>query len=465
MIPLEIRTHRSASKVSGSPLQICSLLIGLLIIMGGILQAQEEDRASSGQAIPRGWYQAAEEGDLNRIKKFYRQGVDVDSGNGRALRLAAKHGHEQVVRFLLEKDASVDARGSNGRTALTVASGRGHLEVVRKLIRTGADVNREGDYGRSLYQAAQNGSPRVVSALLDAGAKVDLKSGANKHTALSRAAMFGNTKCMKKLIEAGANVNVLNAQNKSPLYMAAHGVWGGDGKTMRTLLENGSKLDPNSKDEISPLEISQDFDPREGNRDIIKVLVRAGADLTRRDLDGNTPLMNAVRNENPEVVRLMIQHGANIHAQNKNGNTALHMAADGGCSPEIFKTLLEAGAKLTRNNKKGRTPVQLAERTGCRPTLRLLETYRLRKFIQSSFDPLKKTLEKNVQKYIQQLSAREYDRRQQATKKLLEMGEGAMYYLKKHLDHPDPEARMRVQVIIRMIAERHIKITEGPSGQ
>jgi ankyrin repeat protein len=78
-----------------------------------------------------------------------------------ALHLAAENGHEAVVRILLEKSASVDARevleerhrgnphhdydDLQHRTALHLASQRGHIKTVQALLNAGADVNAPQD--------------------------------------------------------------------------------------------------------------------------------------------------------------------------------------------------------------------------------------------------------------------------------------------------------------------------------
>jgi ankyrin repeat protein len=55
---------------------------------------------------------------------------------------AAFAGHTEVVKFLLEKGAEVNAKGTiGGTTALMVASQNGHAEVVKVLLEKGADVN------------------------------------------------------------------------------------------------------------------------------------------------------------------------------------------------------------------------------------------------------------------------------------------------------------------------------------
>ena len=57
--------------------------------------------------------------------------------------VAARQGAADVVRLLLARGASRDARTGTGRTALVVATAFGELQTVRALLRAGArpDLN------------------------------------------------------------------------------------------------------------------------------------------------------------------------------------------------------------------------------------------------------------------------------------------------------------------------------------
>ena len=63
---------------------------------------------------------------------------------------AARRGHIEVVRFLLEKGAYVGAVNDLwGRTALHEAAKGGHIEVVRFLVENGANVNARDSYKKT----------------------------------------------------------------------------------------------------------------------------------------------------------------------------------------------------------------------------------------------------------------------------------------------------------------------------
>ena len=55
-----------------------------------------------------------------------------DEGNT-VLIEAASCGHLEIVKYLIEKGADINAKNRNGNTALVEATSKGHLEIVKLL--------------------------------------------------------------------------------------------------------------------------------------------------------------------------------------------------------------------------------------------------------------------------------------------------------------------------------------------
>ena len=111
-----------------------------------------------------------------------------------ALHIAAREGHLEVVRLLLQAGADKDASNGDGLTALHFAARPGHSEVVRLLLEAGADKDAATTHGvtvTALHIAAQEGHLEVVRLLLEAGADKDT-ADTNGWTALHFAAEDGH---------------------------------------------------------------------------------------------------------------------------------------------------------------------------------------------------------------------------------------------------------------------------------
>ncbi len=97
----------------------------------------------------------------------------------------------------------------------------------------------------------------------------------------------------------------------------------------------------------------------EGHKDIVKMFVKAGADLDLQDKSGATALILASKGNNAEIVALLIERGANIDIQDKSGNTALIWSTKKGLK-NIAEKLIDAQADLNKQNKRKDTALMIA---------------------------------------------------------------------------------------------------------
>lgn len=80
-----------------------------------------------------------------------------------ALDLAASEGHDDVVRFLLERGANFTSEGGIRSIALQAAVANGHMETVKLLLVAGADMHQEFDgLAPTLQHASKKGHDEVA---------------------------------------------------------------------------------------------------------------------------------------------------------------------------------------------------------------------------------------------------------------------------------------------------------------
>jgi uncharacterized protein len=132
-------------------------------------------------------HDAAAAGNLERAKQF----VEKDPALAKAfspdgfpvVALASVFGHFEVVRYLYERGADINAAATNGSgyNALTGAVAGGHTEIVKWLLERGANSNyRYGPGYSPLLTAAANGHLEIVKFLLEHGADPHATSDAGK---------------------------------------------------------------------------------------------------------------------------------------------------------------------------------------------------------------------------------------------------------------------------------------------
>jgi ankyrin repeat protein len=181
--------------------------------------------------------------------------------------------------------------------------------AMQRLIPLGAAVLLMGAGGGDLplVDAARNGGPDAVRALLQKGASVNTAE-ADGTTALHWASHRDDVASADLLIRAGASVNAANDLGATPLWAAS---LNGSAAMVRRLLQAGAN--PNAALLLgeTPIMVAS----RSGNPDVVEQLAAAGASVNARAARGQTALMWAVAERHPDVVKVLLAHGADVHAR------------------------------------------------------------------------------------------------------------------------------------------------------
>ncbi len=203
---------------------------------------------------------------------------------------------------------------------------------VRDWRRAGADID-------SWLKAARDGNTEKIKQMLKDGMNPDATVNYSL-TALSYAAAGGHTATMEFLIKHGADVGIRS------------GWWGSSAtdvaakhhkqKSLELLKKHGASFETCQNLGHAKIKIYYGNGPvhelaHSGRSDVLDYLLKQGANIDARNLNGVTPLMIAV-----------------LRSRKRNGELSPQHA-------DIVKTLLAKGADPNSKNKDGKTAIDLAE--------------------------------------------------------------------------------------------------------
>ena len=118
---------------------------------------------------------------LAAIRRYVESGADVNEeiissvvNCETLLHLAATHHHVDIMRYLIEQGADVNAVNGEGLTPLAVAAGfTDEPAAVALLLEHGAEVDGRGHADETALQVASTtGNPQIVELLLQRGAEL-----------------------------------------------------------------------------------------------------------------------------------------------------------------------------------------------------------------------------------------------------------------------------------------------------
>src|SRR5499427_6236919 len=151
-------------------------------------------------------------------------------------------------------------------------------------------------------------------------------------TRLADAAMKRDTATVRKLIDQHVHVN--------------------DFDTARRLIRAGADVSKPNRYGVTPMSLAS----ANGSAEMIALLLEAGADANVTDQTGETALMTATKIGNVDAVRTLLDHGATVDARDPAfQQTALMMAVREN-HPDVLKLLIDRGAQVNVQTRTGATP-------------------------------------------------------------------------------------------------------------
>lgn len=249
---------------------------------------------------------------IEEISRFLKENSieSIDKKNKNTLLLSAiADDNLEVVRFLISKGADVNGNRNAAFYPLERAAMSGNIDIVHALDTTGKlNYYRKGDQSL-IYSIAFDDSIDICVFLLSKGMDVNTKDS-DDYTALHWAVQRQNLKIVQTLINYGANVNVVDSDGQTPLYQAT-----GDNDIdgVKLLLNCGASVDLTGN--CTPFMIACALDHYE----IAMELVRYGANVNFKDIDGRTALFYCKIRQNNKMENFLLSIGASANITDKFG--------------------------------------------------------------------------------------------------------------------------------------------------
>ena len=349
---------------------------------------EEEEERPAGRAATRG---------QTRAPMSYDQLVGRQGGNA-ALHYAAREGHHDVVRTLLEGGADIDqVTGGDLSSALLMTILNGHFDLAIWLLEQGADPNLQSDPGATpLYAAVhlqwvpKSFYPQptaikqenttyleLMKALLDAGAEPNVRLKRHlwytsfNHNVLGvdtwgatpfwRAAYGTDVDAMRLLVAYGANYTTPTFR---PPGRPSTGNGRDDGEKKPD--PSGLPVVPIGGPGVQPIHAASGVGyglglagnahrhaPNGWLPSVRYLVEELGADVNARDYNGFSPLHNAAARGDRELIEYLVGRGADVTVLTRKGETTADMA-NGPVQrvtvfPEIVALLERLGSKNNDN--------------------------------------------------------------------------------------------------------------------
>jgi len=325
--------------------QLRSLMISVTILSISVVLVLPSAGLGAGEEL----FLAIRNGDTGFIKAHLSKG-DLQARDKRGatpLMHAAAFGNFETLKMLLDAGADVNAHNDRNATALLWAAR--DEEKALLLIQHGADVNATSLEGQSplIAAATRPDAAPVIALMIAKGANIDFQEGRRQFTALTMAAESGDLESVRLLLSKGATAGILNRFGMTAL---------GSAPTGRRV-------------EIAQLLLQKGLDVNLGATDAGRV---TNGPIDRLKV---TALHNAAAFGPVEMVRSLLKAGANVHASDSRSLTPIFFAvATEYPSMEMLQTLLQAGADVNAHDNTGETPLDWAEKFGDPHVIALLKS-------------------------------------------------------------------------------------------
>lgn len=174
---------------------------------------------------------------------------------------------------------------------------------------------------------------------------------------------------LEKLTSLIARSDVNLRDKRSNTTALEHAVRNANREMVQLLLSAGAKVNARNEAGATVLMMIDD----DATSDLMWDLINGGAELNSKDSENNTALMNAATANNLDAVKTLLEAGAQVNIKNKQGRTALMLAASEGYV-NIVRALVLAGADIAAVDEDGANALALATENDHLAVVRFLKS-------------------------------------------------------------------------------------------
>lgn len=253
-----------------------------------------------------------------------------------------------LLKFMLNKKAeTLNARDDKGNSILHAAIKSKAVSIVNYLCENGTLLNIENNEKVSPIQfAASTGNKEIYSKLYIAKSNTKTKD-ANGNYLLHHVSIGGNSEILSIVLAEKEDVNTINNLGQTPLMLA---VENGDINFIRILLAQEIDISKQDIEGSTVLHYASKF----GKTDIVNLLLEKGMDPLQKNKLQETAVSLATRNNHFKLIQLYDQKGmTDLSVKNEQGYTPM-MNAIKECNFEKIKKLHTMGAKIENVTPDGK---------------------------------------------------------------------------------------------------------------
>lgn len=283
----------------------------------------------------------------------------------------AKDNNRMFKMLLKVPSLDVNKRDEEGRTALTLAVSNSSKNMVKALLEhERINVNQaNGDQMTALDIALEKRNEEIVNMLL-ASKGLDVKSNdkGQSKSQLDRAFEGGNLDAAAKLLTMGDNINARGKDGNGYMHRYI-----GDENVLKFLIKHGANVNLTNSHDRTPLHVAV----AEGNKTAVDILLSAkGIDVNMQAHDGKTALMMALESKSQHnnyiVNKLLEKKETNVQITDKKGANALTYAVSHGNKGLLTYLLNRGGADVNYADNEGNSLLHTAVSRGDEECLNVL---------------------------------------------------------------------------------------------